>query len=403
MKLKNKKGFTLIELLAVIVVLAIIALIATPIVMNTIKNAKKGAAERTADNYIKQVETAVAEAKLENKTVPNGTYDIDGNGNLTGAGLPDGKLEIDMSGNKPSGGTLTISNGGVSKEGTTMTVGDYDVKYNQEKNKYEATEKGSTSVTYKNGQEVYFNVDNGTKCTSSEAVSTTGTKSGCMKFYAFNDDGGDTINLILDHNTTATVAWISKEDYVAAGGTESYYGNNGKNDKGPLTLLSQLKNDTKTWVGTVTPSNYTMDQTGQTSNTKYIIDYSSYKARLITAQEIATITGNTSWDEEKEENSNNYYLDSKTTSQSSTCKSGDTSGCSYGWLYDRTNTSCTESGCLNNSDQKTSGYWTISSRAAYMNAAWYVSFGGFVNAGIVGNVDRYGVRPVITVLKSKLS
>ena len=403
MKLKNKKGFTLIELLAVIVVLAIIALIATPIVMNTIKNAKKGAAERTADNYIKQVETAVAEAKLENKTVPNGTYDIDGNGNLTGAGLPDGKLEIDMSGNKPSGGTLTISNGGVSKEGTTMTVGDYDVKYNQEKNKYEATEKGSTSVTYKNGQEVYFNVDNGTKCTSSEAVSTTGTKSGCMKFYAFNDDGGDTINLILDHNTTATVAWISKEDYVAAGGTESYYGNNGKNDKGPLTLLSQLKNDTKTWVGTVTPSNYTMDQTGQTSNTKYIIDYSSYKARLITAQEIATITGNTSWDEEKEENSNYYYLDSKTTSQSSTCKSGDTSGCSYGWLYDRTNTSCTESGCLNNSDQKTSGYWTISSRAAYMNAAWYVSSGGFVDAGIVGNVDRYGVRPVITVLKSKLS
>ena len=63
--MKNKKGFTLIELLAVIVVLAIIALIATPIVMNTIKNAKKGAAERTADNYIKQVETAVAEAKLE--------------------------------------------------------------------------------------------------------------------------------------------------------------------------------------------------------------------------------------------------------------------------------------------------------------------------------------------------
>ena len=136
MKLKNKKGFTLIELLAVIVVLAIIALIATPIVMNTIKNAKKGAAERTADNYIKQVETAVAEAKLENKSVPNGTYDIDGNGNLTGAGLPDGKLEINMSGNKPTSGTVTISNGGVLQAGTTMTVGDYDVIYKD--NKYTA-------------------------------------------------------------------------------------------------------------------------------------------------------------------------------------------------------------------------------------------------------------------------
>ena len=150
--MKNKKGFTLIELLAVIVVLAIIALIATPIVMNTIKNAKKGAAERTADNYIKQVETAVAEAKLENKSVPNGTYNIDGNGNLTGAGLPDGKLEIDMSGTKPSGGKVTISNGGVSKEETTMTVGDYNVKYNQENKKYEATNEGgasSTTVVYR--------------------------------------------------------------------------------------------------------------------------------------------------------------------------------------------------------------------------------------------------------------
>ena len=150
--MKNKKGFTLIELLAVIVVLAIIALIATPIVMNTIKNAKKGAAERTADNYIKQVETAVAEAKLENKSVPNGTYDIDGNGNLTGAGLPDGKLEINMSGNKPTSGTVKISNGGVSQDGTTMTVGNYNVKYNQGNNKYEASEKGgasSTTVVYR--------------------------------------------------------------------------------------------------------------------------------------------------------------------------------------------------------------------------------------------------------------
>ena len=39
--MKNKKnGFTLIELLAVIIVLAIIALIATPIIFNVIENAK---------------------------------------------------------------------------------------------------------------------------------------------------------------------------------------------------------------------------------------------------------------------------------------------------------------------------------------------------------------------------
>ncbi len=130
--MKNKKGFTLIELLAVIVVLAIIALIATPIVMNTIKNAKKGAAERTADNYIKQVETAVAEAKLGNNSVPNGIYDIDEDGNLTGVGLPDGKLEIDMSGNKPNSGKIRIENGEV-QQSSMVTVGDYDITYNNNK------------------------------------------------------------------------------------------------------------------------------------------------------------------------------------------------------------------------------------------------------------------------------
>ena len=72
MKLKNKYGFTLIELLAVIVVLAIIALIATPIVMNTIKRSKKGAAERSADSYVKQVEVVVAEERLSKNEVLEG-------------------------------------------------------------------------------------------------------------------------------------------------------------------------------------------------------------------------------------------------------------------------------------------------------------------------------------------
>ena len=40
MKEKNK-GFTLVELLAVIVILALIALIATPIILNVINDAKK--------------------------------------------------------------------------------------------------------------------------------------------------------------------------------------------------------------------------------------------------------------------------------------------------------------------------------------------------------------------------
>ena len=403
MKLKNKYGFTLIELLAVIVVLAIIALIATPIVMNTIKNAKKGAAERTADNYVKAVEQKVAESRIDGTKINNGTYNIQPDGNLcpaSGCGENDkDKITIDMSGNKPTSGTVTISNGEVSYTDTTMTVGDYDVKYNQGKNKYEASEKGNTTSDtpqptkiYTNGEVVYFNVDNGTKCTSSEAVSATGTKSGCMKFYAFNDDGKNTVNLILDHNTTALVAW--NNTYTDDSGSKI-------NAKGPKEVLTQLNDDTKSWVGTITPSNYTMDQTGQTSNAKYTIDYSGYKARLITANEIAQITGNTTWDEKTANNI--YYLDSKTTTESTTCKRGNISGCKYGWLYDRTRDSCTNFGCLNNSDQEIYGYWTASSRAADSTLAWFVGFSARMNGNDVRIAFGNGVRPVITVLKSNLN
>ena len=144
--MKNKKGFTLIELLAVIVVLAIIALIATPIVMNTIKKSQKGVAERSAENYIDAVETAIATAKLDSDGIPDGTYTIDENGNLLVPSLPNGKLTIEMSGNKPTGGTITISNGQVTTD-SKMTVGSYEVSYNPTTKKYEATEKENNSFT----------------------------------------------------------------------------------------------------------------------------------------------------------------------------------------------------------------------------------------------------------------
>ena len=65
----NKKGFTLIELLAVIVILAIIALIATPIVMNLITKSQTGADLRSVEAYGKALESAYYQAKLDNPNV----------------------------------------------------------------------------------------------------------------------------------------------------------------------------------------------------------------------------------------------------------------------------------------------------------------------------------------------
>ena len=65
----KQKGFTLIELLAVIVILAIIAVIATPLVLNTIDDARKGAAKSSALNYIDCVENYIALSSMDDSKI----------------------------------------------------------------------------------------------------------------------------------------------------------------------------------------------------------------------------------------------------------------------------------------------------------------------------------------------
>ena len=66
--MKNTKGFTLIELLAVIVILAVIALIATPMVLDTINDAKKGAVQSSAYSVISAVENELAGILMDHPT-----------------------------------------------------------------------------------------------------------------------------------------------------------------------------------------------------------------------------------------------------------------------------------------------------------------------------------------------
>ncbi|MBP3461255.1 MAG: prepilin-type N-terminal cleavage/methylation domain-containing protein, partial [Bacilli bacterium] len=67
--MKNK-GFTLIELLAVIVILAIIALIATPIILNMINDARKSASVDSAYGYIEAIEYSNSMSMLDSTKYP---------------------------------------------------------------------------------------------------------------------------------------------------------------------------------------------------------------------------------------------------------------------------------------------------------------------------------------------
>lgn len=120
----NKKGFTLIELLAVIVILAIIALIATPIIMGIIDEAKKNSARNSAYGYLDAIDKAVVTNSFKSASDPstasiavlNSTtgYTISGDG----AELKNGEnsiLSVTYKGDAKFSGTLKYTDGVLQK------------------------------------------------------------------------------------------------------------------------------------------------------------------------------------------------------------------------------------------------------------------------------------------------
>ena len=132
--MKNK-GFTLIELLAVIVILAIIALIATPIILGIINDAKKQSGDRSAELYLDAAKKAIASYQASHPDADFSsvtTCDIKNDGKLDCNGIDD-DIPVEMSGQKPNnGGKVLLSNGNVTKVENLNLGGKY---YNTDSNK----------------------------------------------------------------------------------------------------------------------------------------------------------------------------------------------------------------------------------------------------------------------------
>ena len=136
---ENNKGFTLIELLAVIVILAVIALIATPLIMGTITKAKKNSAVDSAYGYMKAVEQAIGEAQVDDPTgafdIADQTVTVKGNGNQITVSKGGSNVDIDVNykGSQPKNGdSLTYDANGRVTSGT-LNIGGYKVKISNDK------------------------------------------------------------------------------------------------------------------------------------------------------------------------------------------------------------------------------------------------------------------------------
>lgn len=383
----KRKGFTLIELLAVIVILAIIALIATPIILNMINDAKKSAAKDSAYGYIAGIENYMALAqsgvsqvydknKLPGKDETLECFDKDECNNDTGF---IGEINKITKGTKPEYVKLVFSNSNLTS-GTEFIINGHKILYDgviiylDGENKpvkrtgptKELAEEGETFIA-----KVYLNPTNlKEECTKDNIVNTLEPKSGCMKWYAFKEDD-KTYTMILDRNTTNAVAWNST----------------GLNSDGMTVASKKLEEDTKDWVG---------------------------DPHILSANDIAEITGaadedKLSWDSKKTYgtsgigNSRWYYLDGQGKGYSGWLKqyANATNKSKYYWLYDYTS-GCKEYGCETEIAGNVSGYWTTSTITGKTSRVWTIYKEGQVNGDDPANAVNEGIRPVITIEKAKI-
>ena len=119
----KKKGFTLIELLAVIVILAVVALIITPVVSDIIVSARHSANARSVEGHVKNIEYAIVNETF-NSAKELSYYNMDsGTDKIDELTIPDS--------DKVTCTSYTIQDGEVLKAlNCRDTVKDWDRSYN---------------------------------------------------------------------------------------------------------------------------------------------------------------------------------------------------------------------------------------------------------------------------------
>ena len=222
--MKNKKiGFTLIELLAVIIVLAIIALIATPIIFNVIENAKikslenscYGVIDAVRTNYSENLLNSTRECKDENDKNCGGKIETSGN-----------VKELTVAGEQPSGGSWVIVNDPKTENGRGIQI--TDVTFDSMKGyfcsndlttgkvKCEKGNKPQTELTFK---EKVLGENNSNIVTTGDGLYSKTTNTGTTYYFKGAVENNyvkfaDTIWRIVRVNEDGTIRLITQDSVI---------------------------------------------------------------------------------------------------------------------------------------------------------------------------------------------
>jgi len=429
-----KKGFTLIELLAVIVILAIIALIATPIILGIISDTREVSKLRSAELYTAGIEQAIVRAKLNDKEIKNGTYKITQSGDICLKYDINNNcidlLKVEVDGEKPTEGSkVTIKKGQI--QDIKFTYEDKKVIKDETGNYVYKDESIEFEPVYEIGEEVTFNPGDQDRT------------------WNVVDEDEDTVTLMLTENLGDTVVWYNYSNQ-----------NSYDNSYGPKDALEYLNSLTTTWDnvdpiesytyvnnldGTQYPNGYQKIEitngytklTHKDGETVTILneEYEA-KARILSREEVFEISKKINSNFE-EENLRAYILRNLPTlnAMGGTNLTTVDEAIAYAiqmegneWIANESKYIQTYYVVLGMTIQyqiepeynvllpqflyqnlytETNntlpyGYWTFSSDAEGSEVAWNVRCDGTLYDYDVDYGDYYGVRPVITILKSNL-
>ena len=373
----RSRGFTLIELLAVIVILAIIALIATPIVINIISDAKKSSQEESIKMYAKAIEDGVANYFLRNpnkKEVP------------TIEELQEGKY-INYKGNVDCEETKIYPNGKIYLDKCTVDGTQVTYTYG-EKEKTLCTLDGEKTGTEE------INIGDKYKCEVKPGMEEPYT------FYVLTDPVDGKVNLIMDRNicNDGTISYTSGNNYCRY----KWYSSANNNTYGPTTVMAELYAGTKDWDNVEDMvMNYTDENNGSAEDKGF--------TSIITSNGVTTITGKPTTNTTTVGTSAKP-LKARIPKESEVTGAGCTtsSGSCPTWLMENMtyyNVSNDKYSMNNNSEayqNQIYGYWLLSSSPGYSSIARRVYSSGRVSSVSTTSGD-FGARPVITVSTSDLS